>query len=114
MYPDPGFLGIGDIIFQILFIGIFFLVIYLFVTVIYKGIKEKLSNDKAEILKRYARLLDKRIHVRSFTAYYVTFELDNGERKEFHVSGKDYGLLVENDYGLLTCQGTRFISFERM
>ncbi|HPW53295.1 MAG TPA: DUF2500 family protein, partial [Erysipelotrichaceae bacterium] len=30
------------------------------------------------------------------------------------VSGDEYGLLAENDYGLLTYQGTRFVSFERM
>ncbi|NMA17087.1 MAG: DUF2500 domain-containing protein, partial [Erysipelotrichia bacterium] len=30
------------------------------------------------------------------------------------VSAEKYGLLVENDYGLLTFQGTRFMSFERI
>ena len=39
--------------------------------------------------------------------------MENGERKEFHVSGKEYGLLAEGDSGKLTFQGTRYKGFER-
>lgn len=102
------------IVFQTIFFITLILIISLFVVVILKGVKEKRNNDKAEILKRYGTVISKRIFVRSFTTYYVTFELDNSERKEFRVSAEKYGLLVENDYGLLTFQGTRFMSFERI
>jgi hypothetical protein len=32
---------------------------------------------------------------------------------EFHISGKEYGLLSEDDTGILTFQGTRYLDFER-
>ena len=32
---------------------------------------------------------------------------------EFHVSGQQYGMLVEGDQGKLSFQGTRFLNFER-
>lgn len=47
------------------------------------------------------------------TRYYVTFEFDNGERTELIVGGNHYGMMVENDRGMLTYQGTRFKHFER-
>ena len=107
-FPDQGFLGMGNTIFQIFFWGVFFFIVSVFFTQIFKNVKEKNDNDKSEILKRPATVISKRIYVRNFTTYYVTFEFDNNERREFHVSGDEYGLLVENDYGLLTFQGTRF------
>lgn len=45
--------------------------------------------------------------------YYITFELETGERKEMSVPRKSYGLLVEGDVGSLTYQGTRYIDFKR-
>ena len=47
------------------------------------------------------------------TLYYVTFEVDGGERKEFGLSGREYGLLAEGDAGTLTFQGTRYKGFAR-
>lgn len=47
------------------------------------------------------------------TTYYVTFQVESGDRMEFHVSGTEYGMLVEGDTGKLTFQGTRFLSYER-
>lgn len=47
------------------------------------------------------------------TAYYVTFQVESGDRMEFLVSGTEYGMLVEGDRGKLTFQGTRFLSYER-
>ncbi|WP_412104691.1 MULTISPECIES: DUF2500 domain-containing protein [Viridibacillus] len=42
-----------------------------------------------------------------------TFEVQSGDRIELPVSGREYGILVEGDFGLLTFQGTRYKSFER-
>lgn len=47
------------------------------------------------------------------TWYYVTFEVESGDRMEFSVSGKEYGLLAEGDVGKLMFQGTRYLSFVR-
>lgn len=45
--------------------------------------------------------------------YFITFEFASRRRVEFDVSEEEYGLIVENDKGTLTFQGTRFISFLR-
>ena len=50
---------------------------------------------------------------RVWTTYYVTFELEDGERREFWVDGEEFGVLVEGDRGPLTHQGTRYKGFER-
>lgn len=33
---------------------------------------------------------------------------------EFHVSGSEYGMLVEGDYGKLNFQGSRYLEFTRL
>ncbi len=53
-------------------------------------------------------------HVSYSTTYYVTFEVESGDRMELHVNGSEYGMLVEGDYGKLTFQGTRYLGFVRM
>lgn len=50
----------------------------------------------------------------SSTTYYVTFQVESGDRMELHVSGIEYGMLVEGDYGKLTFQGTRYLEFVRL
>ena len=52
-------------------------------------------------------------HTRYDTLYYVTFQVESGDRMEFRLSGREYGMIVEGDRGRLTFQGTRFLSFER-
>ena len=47
------------------------------------------------------------------TSYYVTSEIGGGERKEYGMSGREYGLLAEGDPGTLTFQGTRCKGFAR-
>lgn len=47
------------------------------------------------------------------TWYYVTFQVDSGDRIEFCVAGYEYGLLIEGDVGKLTFQGSRYLAFER-
>lgn len=52
-------------------------------------------------------------HRHTSTAYYVTFQVDGGDRMELSVSGSEYGLLAEGDRGSLTFQGTRYLDFQR-
>lgn len=47
------------------------------------------------------------------TFYYVTFQLESGDRVELCVPVYEFGLLIEGDRGKLTFQGTRYLSFER-
>lgn len=53
------------------------------------------------------------VHSSSTTAYYVTFETQDGERMELRVPAKEFGLIVEGDRGILRYRGTRYLSFER-
>lgn len=52
------------------------------------------------------------MHTTSSTSYYVTFQVESGDRIEFCVKGSEYGMLVEGDRGRLTFQGTRYLGFE--
>ncbi|MGU3472511.1 DUF2500 domain-containing protein [Paenibacillus sp. D51F] len=52
-------------------------------------------------------------HQQTLTDYYATFEVESGDRMEFSVTGKDFGLLAEGDVGKLTFRGSRYQGFER-
>ena len=49
----------------------------------------------------------------TFTSYYVTFQVESGDRMEFEISDTEYGMLAEGDSGKLTFQGTRYLNFQR-
>lgn len=53
------------------------------------------------------------MHMSSSTSYYVTFEVQSGDRMELKVPRSEFGLLVEGDEGVLSFQGTRYLGFER-
>lgn len=82
-----------------------------------KGISTKVKNDNSPILVADAVIVGRRTEVsgmdRAYTSYYVTFQLENGERLELSLKGKEYGMLAENDKGKLTYQGTRYLGFVR-
>jgi len=101
-------------------ISIFGLAIY----TIIRSLRQERKNDHMPRLTVEARVLSKRTHVghhrnsnngmsRGYTKYYVTFEVASGDRMELQVPGHESGLLVEGDFGELTFQGTRFLSFDR-
>ncbi len=114
---------------------IFFLVFALFIFVIGKGIIEWLHNENSPRLSVHAIIIAKRVridhdhihhhnnptdismgmHVTTTTSeyYYITFEFNDKDRVEFRVDSKVYGVLIENDKGILTYQGTRFLDFRR-
>ena len=52
-------------------------------------------------------------HHHTSRRYFVTFTIANGDQMEFCVSGPEYGILNEDDKGLLSFQGTRYLEFER-
>lgn len=102
------------------FMTVFFIVFLFFVI---RGIKEWHSNNQQPIIPIQAKVISKRQRtdshmdanniVSSSTDYYITFGFTNGERTEVKVSGREYGKLAENDTGILSMQGTRYIGFER-
>lgn len=99
---------------------IFAVVIIGFIFTIGKGIQQHASNKAKPVETVPARIVTKRPHTwggsgdsAAHTSYYVTFELENGERLELPVGGEFYGMNAEGDVGMLTHQGTYLLSFER-
>ena len=109
-----------------LFIGlVFVLVIGGIIFAIVKGIGTWTWNNGQSVQAMPAHVVSKRTNTSGMgssmngdggsvsTWYYVTFEMGGGERKEFGMSGREYGLLAEGDAGTLTFQGTRYKGFAR-
>ncbi len=107
-----------------MFTIVFVLVIGVFIVGIVRGIGTWHKNNESPRLRVPARVVAKRIgvshhgaacdhHHVGTTWYYVTFEFESGDRMEFSMDGEEYGMLAENDRGMLSFQGTRYLSFER-
>ena len=119
--------GFGFDMFSIMFTITFILVISMFIIVVVRGISEWNKNNRSPRLTVPVIVVSKRVdvshnthaqgdgmhHHSTHTTYYVTFQVESGDRMEFHVSGREYGMLAEGDMGNLTFQGTRYLSFER-
>ena len=105
---------------------IFIIVIVMFIVTAIKGIGQWNKNNHSPELTVPVTIVTKRTNVshhrsagehhhhHTSTTYYVTFQVESGDRMEFHVPGHEFGMLVEGDTGNLTFQGTRYLSFERV
>ncbi len=103
-------------LFPFMFIGVFALVMFIFISTFIKGAKQNKINRNSPTLDVQAKVVAKRMAVRgdhSHTYYYVTFEVPSGDRMELHVQGADYGMMVEGDNGILRFRGSEFLSFTR-
>ena len=94
-----------------------------------QGAQRWKRNNDSPVLMVEARVVTKRSDVSHYqhanmtnntmdaaystTYYYVTFEVESGDRMEFHVQNEEYGMLAEGDLGKLTFQGTRYLGFTR-
>jgi hypothetical protein len=112
----------GDFMFQAvpIFIGIIFVIVISFILIsLFKGISQWSKNNDSPVLSVRAKVLGKRTAVRgggetrAYSQYYITFEVESGDRLELKVKDTDYGMLVEGDQGELTFQGTRYLGFDR-
>lgn len=125
-YDDPGIMfSIIPVIVVIGFIVVIGMIIYSAV----QGAQQWKRNNESPVLTVDARVVTKRTDVShhhhanttnntmdtgySTTYYYVTFEVESGDRMEFHVRGEEFGLLAEGDTGKVTFQGTRYLGFTR-
>ena len=113
--------------FGIMFTIVFVLVIGTFIVIAVKGIGQWNKNNHSPRLTVPATVVVKRTNVshhrhggvndhhhhHTSTSYYVTFQVESGDRMELHVAGTEYGLLIEGDRGNLTFQGTRYLGFDR-
>lgn len=112
MFFDGIMFEIVPILVGLGFLGMFGWILY----TVFSNVKEGVHNNNSPLLTVPAQVVAKRIHVQgdhSHTTYYVTFEVQSGDRMEFRLDGTEYGELVEQDLGLLTFQGTRYKAFER-
>jgi len=120
--------GMFNVMFSIMFIFIMGVFIFAFV----KGISQWNKNNHSPRLVVEATVVAKRTdvshhhhgnvgdvngahghHTSYATSYYVTFQVESGDRMQFPVSGNEYGMLIEGDSGRLSFQGTRYLGFER-
>lgn len=120
--------NIVEIVFPMIFILVFVMILFTFT----KGIVTWHKNNNSPRLTVAARIVAKRkdtmhpnqqnagdvsrvhgYHTISRTSYYVTFQVESGDRMELSVSGVEYGRLAEGDEGKLTFQGTRYLIFDR-
>lgn len=109
-----------SIFFFIAFCGVFSLIVASFV----RAGKQYHRNNQSPRLTVEAKVVAKRTNFHrssgtdhstghGHTTYYVTFEVASGDRMELSMTGPEYGLLVEGDWGDLSFQGTRFLGFAR-
>ena len=116
---DPGF----DVTFSIMRIMVpvmFVLAFGIIIVTMVRGIGEWNKNNQSPKLTVPVTVVVKRSDVHrgietmhTFTSYYVTFQVESGDRMEFEVSDMEYGMLAEGDSGELTFQGTRYLNFQR-
>ncbi|MFB4322654.1 DUF2500 domain-containing protein [Priestia sp. BR_2] len=90
-----------------------------------KGILQWSQNNRQPLLSVDSKIVSKRTEVkhtqqtddtmssRTRTTYYLTFEVESGDRMEFAVNGEEFGMCAEGDEGLLRFQGTRYYGFGR-
>ena len=112
-----------DMLFSILFPILFLVVLGMILYTIIGNISTWNKNNHSPRLTVPATVVAKRTEVsrhhtdktmaHTFTTYYVTFQVESGDRIEFLVSGTEYGMLAEGDSGELTFQGTRYLNFRR-
>lgn len=119
-------------VFEILFCVAFGVIAVAIVVNLVKDTREWNQNNHSPRLTVSCRIVGKRVEVGytqqpvggdasgargmqmiSSTTHYVTFQVESGDRMEFCVDGREYGLLAEGDFGKLSFQGTRFLDFER-
>ncbi len=109
----------GYIIFEYMFTIAFILILGVIVIIVVKNIATWNKNNNSPRLTVEAKVMSKRTAIThhhdsmSSTRYYVTFQVDSGDRMELPMTGSEYGMLAEGDVGKLTFQGTRYLSFER-
>ena len=116
-------------VFPLLFCTVFLLVLAMFIVIAVKGNSQRNKNtnsprltvDAVDVAKRtdisrhhHGNTTGAHGHYTSTsTSYYVTFQVESGDRMELGMSGNEFGLLSEGDKGKLTFQGTRYLGFER-
>jgi hypothetical protein len=110
-----------------IFIGVVAIIIVgVILFTIFSGIKQWSHNNKQPVLTVVSKVVGKRskvntsnsnqndnMHSSTSTTYFATFEVESGDRIEFSIKDREFGLLSEGDQGKLSFQGTRYLGFNR-
>lgn len=113
-------------LFSGMFTIIFLLALGILLATIIKGIMQWGKNNasprltvaatvvakRTDVTRRHGSSIDNH-HTFSSTRYYVTFQVESGDRMELEMEGNQFGLLAEGDRGNLSFQGARYLGFER-
>lgn len=129
MFDSFGGAGVMFAVVPVLVIIGFITVLGIVVYRLVQGAQKWKRNNDSPVLTVEAKVVTKRTDVSHYqhanmtnntmdaaystTYYYVTFEVESGDRMEFHVQNEEYGMLAEGDLGKLTFQGTRYLGFTR-
>lgn len=114
-------------VFPIIWVLMFLLIFGMFAVSIGKSIRQWNKNNNSPRLTVEAKVVAKRHdvsrhrhgsagdhhHYHTSNTYFVTFQVESGDRLELELQGHEYGLLLEGDEGKLTFQGTRYLGFAR-
>ena len=120
-------IGTGFVVFNIMFVLTSLMSLGVFVFVFVRIFSTWNKNNHSPRLTVPATVVSKRTHTshrhhhgthshhhsHSSTSYYVTFEFSSTDRIELLVPSYEFGLLLEDDQGMLSFQGTRYLGFER-
>lgn len=122
MFLGNGFFGGAPPIFILISVVILGIIVFRMIT----GLRQWNSNNHLPVLIVPAQEVAKRTNVThhnhnnngnithtTSTHYFLTLEVESGDRMAFQVHGQEYGMLAEDDFGQLTFQGSRFKGFER-
>ena len=125
MFGFDAAFGIFGILFSLVFVAMFAVIIVSLI----KSISQWNKNNHSPRLTVPATVVAKRTNVSSHhhhshngtgmghtthsSTYYVTFQVESGDRMELQLAGHEFGLLVEGDRGMLSFQGTRYLGFQR-
>ncbi|QGQ94090.1 DUF2500 domain-containing protein [Paenibacillus psychroresistens] len=120
----------SNIMFTIVPIFIMLVVVIIVAVLLFRVLssnKQRSYNNKQPVLTVFSKIVSKRSkvstsssnnqddHIRysTHTTYFATFEVESGDRIEFSIQDREFGLLAEGDQGKLSFQGTRYLSFSR-
>jgi hypothetical protein len=130
MVPYYPMFDVGFFIVLALVIAVIIIIFAIIIIQAARGGAQWSKNNHSPVLTVHAKVVTKRAdvthhhhvnaenngmtHTTSSTIYFVTFQVDSGDRIELVVPDGEYGMLVEQDEGNLTFQGTRYRAFARV
>ncbi len=129
MVPYYPMFNVGFFIVLALVVAVIIIIFAIIIIQAARGGAQWNRNNHSPLLTVHAKVVTKRAdvthhhhanannngmsHTTSSTIYFVTFQVDSGDRMELVVPDGEYGMLVEGDEGSLTFQGTRYKAFAR-